>query len=76
MAIPDPEATREAAPPCDSCKRDKAGKRYFVPWSESIAPGRWLCYACLLTVWRVDTQREIERYRLTKNARLSRQGFR
>lgn len=25
------------------------GKRYFIPWTQFGAAGRWLCYACLMT---------------------------
>lgn len=64
MAIPRSDESHAAAHLCDSCKGEEAGNRYFVPWSESIASGRWLCYACLMTTWRVDTQREGERYRV------------
>jgi hypothetical protein len=77
MAIPRSDERHEVAEsPCSSCKGEEAGNRYFVPWSESGASGRWLCYACLMTAWRIDTQREVERYRLTARARLGRSGYR
>ena len=66
----------EAVSPCESCNAEVDGNRYFVPWSESGAAGRWLCYACVMTVWRIDTQREIERYRFMKISRHSRSGYR
>ena len=48
-----------------SCNTAQLGRRFFVPWSES-GQGRLLCWGCLMTLWRMDTQREFEQRRLAR----------
>jgi hypothetical protein len=76
MAIPRSDDNDQSASPCDSWTSEEAGNRYFVPWSESVAQARLRCYACLLIIWRIDTQRETERLRLARLARRIRSSLR
>ncbi len=46
-----------------SCGSESPGTRHFVPASKVSSAGRWLCQKCLAEVWRIDTEREIERRR-------------
>lgn len=43
---------------CTTCRRsaDSDEELHFVPWGERMEAGRLLCYSCLLTVFRLDTQ--------------------
>jgi len=41
-----------------SCQAAEMTIKYFVPWTDLGAAGRWLCHECLMTVWQVDTQAE------------------
>ena len=67
MALPRPDLGLEPATECVCCKAAKFGSRYFVPWTEFGATGRQLCYDCLMTVWRIDTRREVERVRANRS---------
>lgn len=43
---------------CGTCHSELASDQgsWFVPWGEHTAAGRRLCFQCLMTSFRIDTQ--------------------
>ena len=50
---------------CATCRQDCDARRslHYVPWGDRMAAGRWLCFDCLLTLFRLDTQTLMEQRR-------------
>ena len=52
---------------CATCHSESADDSLsFVPWGEGRATGRWLCFSCLLTLFRLDTRAEMEQRRASR----------
>jgi len=65
-AVPLPNGERSLAR-CDTCHRERrVDSLSFVPWSDNRTAGRWLCFDCLLTLFRLDTRAEMEQRRMTR----------
>lgn len=56
--------------PCTTCRRtaESDEELHFVPWGERMESGRLLCYSCLLTVFRLDTQALMQHRRVEQLA--------
>ena len=49
---------------CATCHDEGADDTLsFVPWGEGRGAGRWLCFSCLLTLFRLDTRARMEERR-------------
>ena len=52
---------------CATCHGEGADDALsFVPWGEGRGAGRWLCFSCLLTLFRLDTQARMEERRASR----------
>jgi hypothetical protein len=66
--VAEPIGKGDSAPAhCATCHRKRAAQSLkFVPWGESLSTGRWLCFNCLLTLFRLDTRAEMEQRRASR----------
>ena len=50
---------------CATCRHesDAGSSLHYVPWGDRMAAGRWLCFDCLMTLFRLDTQSLMEQRR-------------
>ena len=52
---------------CATCHDEGADDTLsFVPWGEARGAGRWLCFNCLLTLFRLDTRARMEERRFRR----------